>query len=65
MEASGIAVRSRLSPARLPGPFMGSSIISGSNENGCPAKFCSRLTAWNASFSGYDPHFEGDEPPGL
>jgi hypothetical protein len=34
----------------LPGALTGSSIIFGSNESGCPAKFSSRPTDWNVSF---------------
>ena len=36
------------------------------NESGSPEIFCSKRTDLNLSFfAGYDPSFDGDEPPGL
>jgi hypothetical protein len=40
------------------------SISSKRNVSAFQATFLEMLSAWSASFlTGYDPHFEGDEPP--
>jgi hypothetical protein len=42
------------------------SISSKWNVSAFQATFFEMPSAWSASFfSGYDPHFEEDEPPGL